>query len=126
MSASDLVFGDVAFDLGAVLRRAAPVGELGFECGDLARDAPRLLVERLAVGGEMEGPRRALQEPHAQPAFQPGDELAEGRILIGRWLVAETYVGEATLSIGALIRDHLLGELPARAQQDVRIERRPL
>ena len=61
------------------LRRAAPVGELGLERRDLAHDPPRLLVEGLAVGGEMDCPRRALQQPHTQPAFQAGDELAHRR-----------------------------------------------
>ena len=61
------------------MRRATTVAELGLERGDLADDTPRLLVERLAVGGEMKGARRALQEAHAEPCFQAGDELADGR-----------------------------------------------
>ena len=40
--------------------------------------------------------------------------------------MAEAHVDKPTFSIGALICDHLLRELPARAQQDVRIEGRPL
>ena len=65
------------------------------------------------------GPARCEKE-------QPRDELQKCRVLIGRRLVAESHVDKPTVSVGALIRDHLLRELPARAQQDVRIEGRAL
>ena len=55
------------------VRRAAMAGHLALERLDLAHDALRGGVEDLALLGEMQRPRRALQEPHAEPGFQPGD-----------------------------------------------------
>jgi hypothetical protein len=55
------------------LRRAAVSGDLVLECLDLAHDALRGGIEDLALLGETQRPRRALQEPYAEPGFQAGD-----------------------------------------------------
>jgi len=54
-------------------------GDLVLERLDLAHDALGGGIEDLALLGEMQRPRRALQQPHAQPRFQPRHELADRR-----------------------------------------------
>src|SRR5207244_11384128 len=52
------------------------------------------------------------------------EDLLERRVLISRRMMAESHVYEPAVAVGALICDDLVGESPAGAQQDVRIERR--
>src|SRR3984893_5850986 len=54
-------------------------GDLVLERLDLAHDALGCGVEDLALLGEMQRPRRALQQPDAEAGFQPGDKLADRR-----------------------------------------------
>ena len=68
-----------------MVTRSRPCGvprrsvDLGLQCRDLADDAARGGVEGLAFGGQAEGAGGALQQPHAEPRLQPGDQLADGR-----------------------------------------------
>jgi len=48
-------------------------GDLVLERLDLAHDALRGGVEDLALLGETQRPRRALQQPDPEPGFQPGE-----------------------------------------------------
>ena len=62
-------------------RRAALAHDLVLQRLDLARRCGLGRgIEDLALLGEVQGAGRALQQPHAQPRFQPGDQLvtAEG------------------------------------------------
>ena len=61
------------------VRRAAVAGDLRLERLDLAHDALGTGVENLALLGEVQRPRRALQESHAKPGLEPRDELADRR-----------------------------------------------
>jgi len=66
-------------DLQEPVRRAALPADLVLQGLDLAHDTPRRGVEGLALLGEADCPGRALQQPHAEPGFQPGHQLADRR-----------------------------------------------
>ena len=71
--------GERGRDLQQPVRRAALAADLVLQRLDLAHDAPRGGVEGLALLGEIDRPRRALEQPHAQPRLQPRHQLADRR-----------------------------------------------
>ncbi|KAG1078883.1 hypothetical protein G6F40_016534 [Rhizopus arrhizus] len=54
-------------------------GRFGARGIALAVDAPAARQEQLALGGEGDAARAAMEQSHAQRVFQPGNALAGGR-----------------------------------------------
>ncbi|KAG0759014.1 hypothetical protein G6F22_019486 [Rhizopus arrhizus] len=54
-------------------------GRFGARGIALVEDAPAARQEQLALGGEGDAARAAMEQSHAQRVFQPGNALAGGR-----------------------------------------------
>ncbi|KAG1532477.1 hypothetical protein G6F50_016207 [Rhizopus delemar] len=53
--------------------------QAGLGGGNLFQRGRTRSVIGLAIGGQRDAPRGAMEQAHAQPRFQPGDGLAHGR-----------------------------------------------
>jgi hypothetical protein len=53
--------------------------QAGLGGGDFFQRRRARCVVRLAIGGQRDAPRGAVEQAHAQPRFQPGDGLAHRR-----------------------------------------------
>src|SRR5437660_3997683 len=86
-------------------------------------DRSRVFATDRTVTNQADSDRRGCL-PTCRVQDHPAEDLLERRVLISRRMMAESHVDEPAVAVGALICDDLLGESPAGAQQDVRIERR--
>ena len=89
------------------------------------RDRSRVVAADRAVTDEPHAHRRRGR-PTGDEEEQPSDKLLKVGIPIRCGLVSKTHVDEATGAMAALVRHNLLGEPPARAQQDRCIDGRTL
>jgi len=60
-------------------RLGLPAGDQAVQFVEIAEDAARVLQVELAFGGQADAARAAPQQPHAQPALQLRQPLADGR-----------------------------------------------
>ena len=65
-------------DADAARRLLAGRG-VAFGLGDIGKDGNAAFVEGAALRRQLQAARRAVDEARAQPRFEAGDELADGR-----------------------------------------------
>ena len=73
---------------------------------DVVKDAAHPLVEQLALLGQSDPPRAALQEPHPELLFEPGDTLADS----GSGNAKRPSSGDETAEFGGTGKGHEAAE----------------